>query len=109
MYKRQVLFRARLRSLSKVAIQFWELKIRSGRFMRPLPLLMIALAAAILFLPIWRDRESAWFVIEPAHTATLHAAVSGRLEQVLVQQGEMVRTGQPLLRMSCLLYTSRCV
>jgi putative peptide zinc metalloprotease protein len=98
-----VLFRSRLRSLRKVAIQFWELKIRSGRFIRPIPLLGIALVAAILFLPIWRDRESAWYVIEPAHTETLHAAVSGRLEQVLVQQGEAVHAGQPLLRMSSLM------
>ncbi len=89
-----VLFRSRLRSLRKVAVQFWELKVRSGRFMRPIPLLGIALVVVILFVPIWRDRESAWYVIEPAHTETLHAAVSGRLEQVLVQQGEAVHAGQ---------------
>jgi putative peptide zinc metalloprotease protein len=69
-----LLFRSRLRSLRKVVIQFWELKIRSGRFLRPIPLIAIALAAVILFVPIWRDREDAWFVIEPAHTDTLHAA-----------------------------------
>ena len=98
-----ILFRSRLRSLRKVAIQFWELKIRSGRFLRPLPLFAIALVAALIFVPIWRDREDAWFVIEPARTETLHAAVPGRLEQVLVQQGQAVHAGQPLLRMSSLM------
>jgi len=100
------LFRSRLRSLRKVVIQFWELKIRSGRFLRPIPLLAIALALVILFVPIWRDRENAWFVIEPAHTETLHAAVPGRLDQVLVAQGQTVHAGQPLLRMSSLMAAS---
>jgi putative peptide zinc metalloprotease protein len=95
-----VLFRSRLRSLRKVAIQFWELKIRSGQFLKPIPLLVIALVAVLLFVPIWRDRESAWFVIEPAHTQTLHAAVPGRLEEVLVNQGQTVHAGQPLLLMN---------
>jgi putative peptide zinc metalloprotease protein len=95
-----VMFKSRLRSLRNVAIQFWELKIRSGRFLRPLPLFAIAVAALLLFVPIWRD---VWFVVEPAHTETLHAAIPGRLEQVLVQEGETVHAGQPLLKMSSLM------
>jgi putative peptide zinc metalloprotease protein len=98
-----ILFRARLRSLRQVAIQFWELKIRSSHFFRPLPLLATAFAAAVFFLPIWHDREDAWFVIVPSHTETLHAAVPGRLEQVLVQQGQKVHAGQTLLRMSSVM------
>lgn len=101
-----VLFRSRLRSLRKVAIQFWELKVRSGRLLRPIPLLAIVLMAVILFVPIWRDRENAWFVIEPAHTESLHAAIPGRVEQVLAHQGETVHAGQPLLRMSSLMAAS---
>jgi putative peptide zinc metalloprotease protein len=100
------MFRSRLRLLRKVAAQFWELKIRSGRFLRPIPLLAIGLATVILFVPIWRDREDAWFVIEPAYTETLRAAVPGHLEQVLVQQGETVHAGQPLLKMSSLMAAS---
>jgi len=94
------MFRSRLRSLRNVAVQFWELKIRSGRFLRPFPLLAIVLTAVILFVPIWRDREDAWFVIEPASIETLHAALPGHLEQVFVRQDETVHAGQPLLRMS---------
>jgi biotin carboxyl carrier protein len=101
-----VMFRPRLRSLRKVAANYWELKIRSGRFLRPLPLFAVVLVAVLLLAPIWRDREDAWFVIEPAHTETLHAAVPGRLEQVLVKEGETVFTGQPLLRMSSLMAAS---
>jgi putative peptide zinc metalloprotease protein len=101
-----VLFRQRLRSLRKVSIQFWEMKIRPGRYLRPIPLFAIALVATLLFVPIWRDRENAWFVIEPAHTETLHAAVPGRLQQVLVNRGETVHAGQPLIRMSSLMAAS---
>ena len=48
----------------------------------------------------WRDREDAFYVIEPMHSATLHAAVPGRVNAVLIQEGEVVRAGQPLLRMT---------
>jgi len=58
------------------------------------------LIAAIFFLPIWRDRENAWYVIEPMRTETLHAAIPGKVIEVFAQQGETVRAGQPLLRMS---------
>jgi multidrug efflux pump subunit AcrA (membrane-fusion protein) len=54
----------------------------------------------LLFVPFWRDREKAYYTIEPMRSETLHAAVPGRISAVLVQEGETVRAGQPLLTMS---------
>jgi len=100
------MFRSRLRSLRKVTLEVWRAKFSGGRLWRPVPVIAAGLTVAFLFAPIWRERENAWFVVEPAHTETLHAAVPGRLEQVLVQQGETVHAGQTLLRMSSLMAAS---
>lgn len=40
------------------------------------------------------------FVVEPSHYSTVHAAVSGQVAAVLINEGEQVRAGQPLLRMN---------
>ena len=61
---------------------------------------VVAMLLAILFLPFWRDRVDAFYVIEPIHSHTLHAAVMGRVNEVMVREGERVHAGQPLLRMS---------
>jgi biotin carboxyl carrier protein len=59
--------------------------------------------AVMLFVPLLRDRENAYYTIEPARSETLHAAVQGIVEEVLVQEGETVHAGQPLLKMSSLI------
>jgi putative peptide zinc metalloprotease protein len=100
------MFRSRLRSLRKVILEVWRDKFSGGRLWRPVPVTTAGLVVALLFAPIWRDRQSAWFVIEPARTESLHAAVPGHLEQVLVTEGETVHAGQPLLRMSSLMAAS---
>ena len=94
------MFHSRLRSLRKVALQFWNEKLSGKRLLRPLPLTAALLIVAFLLLPLWRDREDAYFVIEPMRSETLHAAVLGRVNQVLVHEGEKVQAGQPLLIMS---------
>jgi putative peptide zinc metalloprotease protein len=101
-----VVFRSRLRALRDVAGRFWEERFGSGLRWRPIHSLVTTLVAAILFLPIWRDREEAFYVIEPMHLRTLHAAVDGRVSAVLVGEGEEVRAGQPLLRMSSITAAS---
>jgi putative peptide zinc metalloprotease protein len=93
-------FRSRLRSLRDLTSRL-RIRIFGPSFhRRPVHFLAAAALLAILFVPFWRDREDAMFVIEPLHSATLHAAVPGRINTVLVQEGERVRTGQPLLEMS---------
>lgn len=95
-----VIFRTRLRALGNVVRQVWEQTFGSKIQWRPVHTITTALAAALFFLPIWRDREVAYYVIEPMHLRTVHAAVPGRVDAVFVHDGETVHAGQPLLKMS---------
>lgn len=93
------IFRSRIRSLADVLRRFWTAHFGAIRS-RPLPLFGTAAAlSVILFVPLLRDRENAFFLIEPLHSSVLHAAISGRVEHVLVREGELVHQGQPLLQL----------
>ncbi len=93
------LFRSRLRSLRDVAGRILE-NLKPGFRWRS-PYFLAGLAVfALLFVPLWRDRENAYFVIEPAESHTICAAVPGRVAEVLVEEGQRVRAGQTLLRMT---------
>jgi putative peptide zinc metalloprotease protein len=94
------MFRSRLKSLRGVAEGMWEQHFDGGRRLRPAHAIAAIVLAAVLFLPLLRDRENAWYVIEPLRADTLHAAVSGRVEAVLVHEGESVQAGQPMLSMT---------
>jgi len=95
-----LMFRSRLRSLRRVSSHFWKLNFQSGIRLRPAYFLTAIAVIAFLFLPLWRDREEAFFVVEPTQAHTICAALPGRVEAVLVQEGEKVHAGQPLIRMS---------
>jgi putative peptide zinc metalloprotease protein len=94
------LFRGRLNSLRNVVSKYWELKFSHGFRLSPRGVAVAVLVLAVVFVPLRRDRENAYFIIEPARSATLHATVPGRVEQVLVEEGQAVHAGQPLLRMT---------
>lgn len=94
------IFRSRLRSLRAVGARFWTRHFATGFRARPFHATATVVLLAILFVPFWRDREHAMFVVEPAHSSALHAAVPGQIAAVLVQEGQPVRAGQPLLRMN---------
>jgi putative peptide zinc metalloprotease protein len=100
------LFRSRLQSLRRVLKEFWMKIVRRRFRWRPAYIVAGAALVGLLFVPIWRDRENAFFVIEPAETHTICAAVPGRVESVLVQEGQRVRSGEPVLRMSSYLASS---
>jgi putative peptide zinc metalloprotease protein len=95
-----VIFRSRLRSLGNVARQLWERNFGPGRKITSKQIIVTAGLAVILFAPLLRDREDAWYVIEPFHTTRLHAAVPGRVSSVLVREGKRVRAGEALLTMT---------
>jgi putative peptide zinc metalloprotease protein len=100
------MFRSRLRSLRNVTVQFWREKLGVTRLLRPVPLIAAGIIMAFLLLPLWRDRENAYFVIEPIRSEVLHAAVPGKVNEVMVREGEQVRAGQALLTMSSTLAAS---
>lgn len=96
-----ILFRSRLRSLRNVLKESWEQAVRK-RFQshRSYVVSGLVLIVALLFVPLWRDREDAYFVIEPGESQTICAAVPGKVNAVLVRQGEQVHAGQLLLQMT---------
>ncbi len=95
-----VIFRSRLRSLRGVVAQMWEQRFGAHIRWRPVHTIGTALLLGLFFLPLWRDRENAYFVLEPLHAHTVHAAVQGRVNAVYVREGQVVRKGEPLLRMT---------
>jgi len=92
-------FRSRLNSLGGVLSRLWEKNSSANALLRPLPIAVLAVLAALFFVPILRDQEDALFVVEPSHADTLHAATPGLVEAVFVQEGERVQAGQPLLQL----------
>ncbi len=94
------LFKGRLRSLRRIMGDVGDRTFPDGFRWKPKHVFGLTVLLAFLFVPLWRDRESAYFVVEPAQTTKLHALVSGRVETVLVREGEEVRAGQPLIRMT---------
>ena len=95
-----VMFRSRLRSLKSLSGQLWERNFGESFRIKPIVILAVVLLLALIFAPILRDREGAYFVVEPQTPATVYAAVPGRVESVLVREGQSVHAGQILLRMS---------
>ncbi len=94
-----VLFRSRLRSLPDLAARTWKNNL-AGRRWRPVHIAAAAAILALFFVPLWRDREDAMFLVEPSHSATLHASLTGRVTAIFVKEGDQVTAGQPLLTMS---------
>jgi hypothetical protein len=93
-------FRSRLRSLRDVGARFSAQHFHTRVRLRPGYLPAAILLLVIFFVPIWRDREDALFVIEPARSSTLHAPARGQVQEVLVREGEQVTAGQVLLRIA---------
>jgi putative peptide zinc metalloprotease protein len=90
-----IIFRSRLRALQTFAQSFYRTKV-AGNALRLTPLhIVLAIALiAILFVPIMRDRENAYFVIEPRETHQVHAGVPGKVLAVYVKEGDTVSSGQ---------------
>ena len=95
-----LVFRSRLRSLRAVLGRLWAAKFGSGRTFTPKKIALAGTLAAILFVPLLRDRENAYYVIEPLSSFTVHSAAPGRVTEVAVREGEAVRAGQMLLTMT---------
>ena len=98
-----VIFRSRLRALQKLALEFYRNRVQDGTF-RVTPLRAVAGLAvlALLFVPILRDRENAFFVIEPRETHQVHAGVPGKVLAVYVKEGDAVQPGQVIARLQSL-------
>jgi putative peptide zinc metalloprotease protein len=98
-----VIFRSRLRGLQAFALNFYHARVTDGSFQpTPLRVLLGIVLLALLFVPIMRDRENAYFVIEPWETHQVHAGIPGKVLAVYVKEGDAVRSGQVLARLQSL-------
>jgi putative peptide zinc metalloprotease protein len=94
------LFRGRLSTLRDVLAQAFGRLARQKPWLRPTYVAAFLLALALLFVPILEDREDAYFLVEAPDSAAVHSTVNGQVEAVFVAEGQTVRPGQPLLRIS---------
>ena len=101
-----VLYRSRLRSLRRVMTEFWDRNVKSRFRWRATDGLVALGVAALLFVPLWRDREDAFFVIEPLESHTICAAVPGHIDGVLVREGQKVHAGEAVLHMTSTMATA---
>lgn len=94
------IFRSRLRSLGSYLNNAWlKLRHRQLHFNRR-GVALFAIVVLLLVLPLWRDREDSYFVIEPANPVTVHSAIAGEVEAVYVKAGQHVQPGDALLKMT---------
>jgi len=94
-----VMFRSRLKCLGGLLSTMWSSSFATAYRPRPLPLAVAVAVLLLLFVPIFRDREDAYFLVEPAHPITLHANVWGTVDAIYVREGQTVHKGDALLRM----------
>jgi putative peptide zinc metalloprotease protein len=98
-----VIFRSRLRGLRDFLSSFYRTRAEEGAFrLTPLRAVLAIALLAILFVPIMRDRENAYFVIEPREVQQVHAGVPGRVSAVYVKEGDVIRPGQIMARLQSL-------
>ncbi len=92
-------FRKRIHSLGRfLKLLYLDKKERIGNWLKSWRIVAPGLAVLLLlFAPFWPDFQEGSFVLEPAQQASVHAAVSGKVAQVLVEEGQRVVAGQPLI------------
>jgi putative peptide zinc metalloprotease protein len=94
-------FRSRIRTLMRFARTVYLDKRDRVRALFTTTRIAIAVTVVlvVLFAPIWRETVTVKFVLEPAQRAFVHAEVPGNVVAVLVQEGQSVKSGEPLLQM----------
>ena len=98
-----VIFRSRLRGLQTFVQGVYRTKVAAGALrLTPLRAVIAMALLAVLFVPILRDRETAYFVIEPTETHQVHAGVPGKVSAVYVKEGDTVSRGQVMARLRSL-------
>jgi len=97
-----LIFRSRIKTLvTFMKTVYLDKKERLHALFTPQRSLALGVAAALLFvIPIWKDSVEGRFVFAPKDKAVLRAAVPGVVEEINVEEGQKVDSGEVLLRMS---------
>jgi putative peptide zinc metalloprotease protein len=102
-------FRSRIKLLVKfMKMLYLDKKERLRGWFTPVRSGAVAGAIAIAVLvPVWPDFVQGPFLLGPARTAVLRAAVPGTVTAVSAREGDMVTAGTPLVRIRNLSLESR--
>ena len=102
-------FRSRIKLLVKfMKILYLDKKERVREWFTPARIAVISVTSAlVLFLPVWPDFVQGPFLLAPARTAVLRAAVPGTVASVSVREGDEVSAGTALARIRNLDLESR--
>lgn len=98
-----IMFRSRLRTLREFLVNWYRHHFEHGALRAtPVRLAFVAVALAVLFVPFWRDREDAYFVLEPARVAAFRTDQPSRVDAIYAQEGQRVAAGQLLAASTCI-------
>lgn len=102
-------FRSRIKLLVKfMKMLYLDKKERVRAWFTPARTLVLsAVSALVLFVPIWPDFVQGPFLLAPARIAVLRTAVPGTIASVSVREGDQVSAGAPLVRIRNLNLESR--
>jgi putative peptide zinc metalloprotease protein len=105
-----VIFRSRIRMFGAFVGRVYESqKERTLRHLTPMRVAAFVALILLLALPFWRDRISAYYLIDPAKVRILRAAVPGTVRQVYVSEGESVHQGQELAALDSLTHEGHSI
>ena len=97
-----LIFKSRIRKLLRFAKTVYldkRDKLRAW-FTPPRTAAAGAIVLVLLFAPLWRASVESRFILEPVERATVRAEVPGTVTQTLAVEGQAVKAGEPLARLS---------
>lgn len=102
------IFRSRLRMFAAFFGKVYETqRDRALKHLTPIRMATFVALVLLLAVPLWRDRVSAYYLIEPAEVRILRATIPGAVRQVYVSEGESVHQGQTLAVLDSLTHETR--
>ena len=105
-----VIFRSRLRMFAAfVGRVYGNQRDRTLKHLTPTHVASFVGLILLLATPIWRDRVSAYYLIDPAEVQILRATVPGAVRQVYASEGESVHQGQTLAVLDSLIHEAHSV
>lgn len=96
-----LIFKSRIRALVRfMKTLYLDKKERARQWLvTPRAALVGALAALLLFTPIWPETRTGRFNLEPIRKAAVHATVPGEIVSVFPVEGQFIAAGAPLVRL----------
>jgi hypothetical protein len=95
------IFRSRITMLERfMKTVYLDKKERLFAWFTPLRSVLVGVALlAVLLAPIWPEFVDGRFALEPVRRTLIHTEVPGTVAEVLVEEGQTVAPGAPLLRL----------